>query len=106
MDELKQPRMNRQHRPGRERGSEKLLEAIAQEEARCARLEAEQAESKRRLAALRAELAALSAEPEIRVRFPVVAEAPVPQTSAEKVKLFRSLFRGREDVFPTRFVAK
>ena len=49
---------------------------------------------------------ALGAEPEIRVRLPVIVEAPVPRTSAEKVKLFRSLFRGREDVFPTRFVSK
>lgn len=106
MDEVQQPRMNGQYPPERERGREKLLEAIAQEEARSARLEAEQVDSKRRLAALRAELAALGSEPEIRVRLPVVAEAPAPRTSAEKVTLFRSLFRGREDVFPTRFVAK
>ncbi len=33
-------------------------------------------------------------------------EAPVPKTPAEKVALFRSLFRGREGVFPTRFVSK
>ncbi len=36
----------------------------------------------------------------------MTAEAPVPKTSAEKVRLFRSLFRGREDVFPTRFMSK
>ncbi len=37
---------------------------------------------------------------------PVVSGAQVPQTPAEKVRLFRSLFRGRRDVFPTRFVSK
>jgi len=30
----------------------------------------------------------------------------VPSTSADKLSLFRSLFRGRDDVFPTRFVSK
>jgi superfamily II DNA or RNA helicase len=30
----------------------------------------------------------------------------VPQTPSEKVRLFRSLFRGRADVFPTRFVSR
>jgi superfamily II DNA or RNA helicase len=32
--------------------------------------------------------------------------ARVPETPAEKVKLFRTLFRGRTDVFPVRFVSK
>jgi hypothetical protein len=48
----------------------------------------------------------LGAEPEIRVRRPLAIEATAPRTSAEKVALFRSLFRGREEVFPTRFVSK
>jgi hypothetical protein len=85
---------------------EALVAAIAREEERLAGLEAEQADSKRRLAALQAELAARGAEPGIRVGPPLTVEASVPRTSAEKIKLFRSLFRGREDVFPTRFVAK
>ena len=89
--------------PGRR---EELLDAIAREEGRVARLESEQADARSRLAALRAEVASCNAEPEIRVRLAVVAEAPVPNTSAEKVQLFRSLFRGREEVFPTRFVSK
>src|SRR5438128_1751872 len=59
-----------------------------------------------RLAALHAELASLGAEREIRVDLPLPVAAPVPRTSAEKVKLFRSLFRGREDIFPTRFESK
>ena len=70
-----------------------------------ATLTAQQAESRNRLAALRAELAALDAEPDIRVRMPLAVEAPIPRTPADKVRLFRSLFRGREDIFPTRFVS-
>ena len=85
---------------------DELLAAIAQEEARLDQLQVEQTDSQRRLGALQAELALLRAEPQIRVRLPLVIEAAVPRTSAEKVKLFRSLFRGREGVFPTRFVSK
>ncbi len=85
---------------------ERLLQAIGQEEARLARLEVEQTNAQRRLGALRAELASLGAEPEIRVRLPLVVDVRVPNTSVEKVKLFRSLFRGRAEVFPTRFVSK
>jgi hypothetical protein len=87
-------------------GREALLEAISKEEALLARLDHEQADSRARLAALHAELSSLGTEPAIRVRLPIVTGEPVPGTSAEKVRLFRSLFRGREDVFPTRFVAK
>jgi hypothetical protein len=29
-----------------------------------------------------------------------------PSTPADKVKLFRQLFRGRPDLYPTRFVSK
>jgi hypothetical protein len=83
-----------------------LLQAIGREEARLARLEVEQADSQRRLSELRVELVSLGAEPEIRERLPLAVESSVPQTSAEKVALFRSLFRGRDDVFPTRFVSK
>jgi len=93
----------RTERPSRR---EDLLEAIAKEEVRLARLEAEQASTRSRLVAFEAELASLGAEPEIRVRLSITVEDPVPKTSAEKVKLFRSLFRGRDDVFPTRFVSK
>jgi hypothetical protein len=85
---------------------EELLLAIAEQEARLAHLEVEQADSRQRLAAMQAELASLGAEPGIRVRLPLASGTAVPKTSAEKVKLFRSLFRGPEDVFPTRFVSK
>jgi superfamily II DNA or RNA helicase len=85
---------------------EDLLRTIAQEEGHLARLETEQAEARARIAALQSELGLLGAEPGIR-DCPRLAVAPGgPRTPAEKVKLFRTLFRGREDVFPTRFVSK
>jgi superfamily II DNA or RNA helicase len=61
-------------------------------------------ELKARIAALQMELAALSP-----MANPDPAPPPsssAPQTPADKVKLFRSLFRGRADVFPIRFVSK
>jgi superfamily II DNA or RNA helicase len=93
--------------PGRQPGADRdaLRDAIAQEERLLAKLEAEQTECRHRLAVLRADLAELDTEPEIRVRLPVSPRAPIPRTSADKVRLFRSLFRGREDIFPTRFVS-
>ena len=101
-----QTRVLGRQRPEQRALREELREAIDQEEIRLARLEAEQADSRRRLAALRAEFVSLGVEPQIRVQLPVAIDAPVPRTPADKVKLFRSLFRGREDVFPTRFVSK
>ena len=83
-----------------------ILRRIAQEEERLAKLDAERADTDRRLAALRAELAAVASEPAIRIRLPVVPAAAAPTTPAEKVQLFRSLFRGRDDVFPVRFLSK
>ena len=82
-----------------------LAAALAEEEARLQRLDAERADAKARADALRVRLAAAgdargvqsAAEP---------ACARAPQSSSEKVKLFRQLFRGREDVYPTRFVSK
>lgn len=83
-------------RPGADRDA--LRDAIAQEEILLAKLEAEQTESRHRLTVLRAELAAHDIEPEIRMRLPVSLRVPIPRTSADKVRLFRSLFRGREDI--------
>lgn len=45
-----------------------------------------------------------SAEPRPAASGP--AADAVPGTPAEKVRLFQALFRGREDVFPTRFVSR
>jgi hypothetical protein len=103
MQDDAEPKRVQGRRPGGHR--DELRDAIAQEEFLLAKLEAEQTESRYRLTALRAELATLDTEPEIRVRLPVSLRAPIPRTSADKVRLFRSLFRGREDIFPTRFVS-
>ena len=83
-----------------------LLLAILDEESSLARLVAQHSDTRTRLATLQSELAALGTRPEVRMRPAIVAEAVVPRTPAEKVGLFRSLFRGRPDVFPTRFVSK
>lgn len=68
-----------------------LLARIAAEEARVAELEAQRAETQRCLDALRGQLLDLPEDGS--------GKAP-PKTSSEKVALFRSLFRGRPDVFP------
>ncbi len=82
-----------------------LESAIAKQEASLRRLADEQAEAKARLSALQCELAALD-------QVPAPAPEPTaplpggPRTPADKVKLFRQLFRGRPDLYPTRFVSK
>ncbi len=75
---------------------EELLAAIAREEARLAALTAEVDTSGVRLAELREQLAAARSEP-----CPSSTSPPMP--NAAKVALFRSLFRGREDVFARRW---
>lgn len=82
-----------------------LANALEEEEARVRRLEAERADARARADALRAELAALDAQP----LAPPEQSRPLatpPQSPAEKVRLFRQLFRGRDDLYPTRFVSK
>ena len=74
---------------------DKLAAQIAREEARLREIEAEQTAARQRLKALLAKLGTLQQS---------VSGAPVsPQTNAQKVALFRSLFRGRTDVFPTHW---
>ena len=83
-----------------------LIREVAEAEALLTRFEAEQERARARLAALRAELAAQGqAEPGIRVPLRLALPQPVPRSPEEKVRLFRQLFRGRADVFPTRFVS-
>jgi hypothetical protein len=79
--------------------SEELREAIAREEARVARLDYERRLAQSRLDALRGELAAFGALPPGRL-LPLIPEPARPDTSAEKVTLFRHLFRGRDDLYP------
>lgn len=83
-----------------------ILEAIAREQAGLAEIERTREEAHARIASLRAELdAAPIRTPEL-ISLPLTTSGKIPQTPDEKVKLFRSLFRGRADVFPTRFESK
>ena len=77
-----------------------LIEAITQEEARLVRLDAECAVILERLGGLRKQLSAFDAEPAPPL------ELPTTLLSTEKIVLFRSLFSGREDVFPKLRVSR
>lgn len=80
-----------------------LLAEIAREESRLVDLKAELEAATARLTGLREHLAALPAI-QIPIQSKLIADvATVPATNAAKVALFRSLFRGREDVFPRRW---
>ena len=74
--------------PDRQSARDALRDAIADEESRLATLTAQQAESRRRLTALKAELAALDSRRGIHVQLPKAPALPTPQTSADKVRLF------------------
>jgi hypothetical protein len=97
---------------------EALERAIAEEEAGLRRLEDERAAAQVRISVLRSELAAFDLVPAPEQPAPAqttpaqtasaqTASAPTagPRTPADKVKLFRQLFRGRPDIYPTRFVS-
>jgi hypothetical protein len=80
-----------------------IAQALEQEEERLRRLDAERAETKARAEALRGQLAAF--EPPV-VRGESLSCTTAPRSPTEKVDLFRQLFRGRDDLYPTRFVSK
>jgi len=83
----------------------RLANALHQEEARLGRLEAERADAKARADLLRAQLAALDEAPVVRGET-VATSVSAPRSPTEKVRLFRQFFRGRDDLYPTRFVRK
>ncbi len=84
---------------------DEILAKIAEEEARLTALDHQREDARKRLEGLRRE-AETPAAPAPTIELPLLTGTPVPTTPAEKVRLFRTLFRGREDVFPTRFVSK
>jgi superfamily II DNA or RNA helicase len=80
-----------------------LIEGKLEDElSRLRRLEAEHVAAKERVEALRFELGSVSADRKEGSASP----AKPPRTALEKVSLFRQLFRGREDLYPVRFVSK
>ena len=83
---------------------ESLVAELAKAESGLERIEAQRTAANARIAALRNELAALDAVP--RPVAPEPLPGLAPRTPADKVKLFRQLFRGRPDLYPTRFVSK
>lgn len=76
-----------------------LIEAISLEESRLARLDAERAVILERLGGLREQLSAVDSEP-------TPPQVLSTLSSTEKIVLFRSLFRGREDVFPKLWISR
>jgi hypothetical protein len=84
------------------RSKDDIREEIAQEEARLEELERARKGAEHRIAELRQQLRTASVSEDL----PLSHQRETPQTSAQKIELFRSLFRGRTDVFPTRFVSR
>ncbi len=82
---------------------QKLLNEISREEARLTALNAEVGKSNTRLNELREQLAAKPPVQTAVPKLPAPKTTPTPMTNAAKIALFRSLFRGREDVFPLRW---
>ena len=74
-----------------------LRTAIAREEARLASLDDARRQAEGRLVALRAQLPASEA-PGAHRALPLLPDSARPGSSAEKVALFRQLFRGRDDL--------
>src|SRR6266540_1569902 len=82
-------------RPSREQS---LREAIAREEARLASLEAEGKQARKRVDALKGELETVKADTRLGCSG-ADTDPAAPESSTERVALFRSLFRGRDDVY-------
>jgi superfamily II DNA or RNA helicase len=76
-----------------------IIEAIRQEETRLAELDEERRGVAERLQQLRAQLATLETEA-------TFATESSSLTKSDKITLFRSLFRGREDVFPKLWISR
>jgi len=83
-----------------------LLTELAREEERLAELDRQREAARSRVKSLREELAVLPAHQSYPSALPVITNAQAPTTSTEKIHLFRSLFKGRKDIFPTRFESK
>lgn len=86
------------------RSPDEILAEIEREERRLADLRAEAERAALRIAELRAALASAKAVANAPLRVAEAAPATTEQMTPDaKVDLFRSLFRGRPDVFPRRW---
>jgi superfamily II DNA or RNA helicase len=74
-------------------------------EASLSSLDAQRERVRQHLEALRHRMASVPSSPAVTL-YDEARTASVPKTPADKVRLFRSLFRGRPDVYPTRFISK
>jgi superfamily II DNA or RNA helicase len=85
---------------------ESIQGEISRAQDRLVELDDERARAARHLSDLKSRLTlALRADQQsVPVQDATVASRPAPSSSAEKVSLFMALFRGREDVFPKRWV--
>jgi hypothetical protein len=86
----------------------RLSAAIGEATSRVAALEAERARELERIGALRAELAMIdAAAASIEVESSsAIFDAVTVRPAGEKLAIFGRLFRGRADVYPTRFVSR
>jgi len=88
------------------RSKDLVLQELARENTRLTELERTRDEARTKIESLRSELAATCIATPISLPPPFASEGKAPSTPTDKVKLFRSLFRGREDILPIRFVSK
>ena len=88
------------------RGKDGILQELIREQQRLSELDCAREAARAQVESLRSELAMASTPAMPSLRLPIANNGVPPKTPAEKVGLFRSLFRGRPDVFPTRFVSK
>ena len=80
---------------------DELAAQIEKAEAELAALGQAREQALARLTALRAAGSKTGSQPQLRL--PMAMGAAAPRSGVEKVRLFRSLFRGRTDVFPKRW---
>ena len=77
-----------------------VVDAITAEEESLVKLQRELKTVEARLDGLKQELVSLDGDVSASPVQPVVNDSATPATAREKIKLFRSLFRGREDLYP------
>lgn len=88
------------------RSTDNILQELVREQAKLSELERSRDEVRAGIESLRSELASGLATTPFMSPPGVAAKCDVPNTPSGKVRLFRSLFRGRTDIFPTRFVSR